>query len=48
MKPIRSFLQHELNCLHVFSRLCRVVGKRRAMEISKAWERCRLYRVIYA
>lgn len=48
MKTIRSALQHELNSLHVFCRLCGIFGRRRATAIAKAWERCFLYRVIYA
>jgi len=48
MKPIRSFLQHELNSMHLFCKLRRLMGKRPAMAIAKAWESCLLYRFIYA
>ena len=48
MKKIKSVLQHEANSLHVFCRLRPFLGKRMAIAVSKAWERCFFYRVIYA
>lgn len=47
MKKFRSFVQHEANALHVFCRLRPLLGKPMAIAVSKAWERCLLYRVIY-
>jgi hypothetical protein len=47
MKKIRSFLQHEANSLHVFCRLRPLLGKRTAITLSKEWERCFLYHVLY-
>lgn len=47
MKKIRSFLQHRMNSLHVFCRLCPLLGRPMAEAVSKAWERCLLYRVVY-
>lgn len=44
---IRPMLQHRANSLHV-CRLRPLLGKRLAIAVSKAWERCFLYRVIYA
>lgn len=48
MKPIRSFLQHNLNSLHVFTKLLRIMDRRMAMGVAKAWEKSILYRAIYA
>lgn len=48
MKVIKPMLQHELNCLHVFCRLRPIFGKRMARALAKTWERCFLYRAIYA
>jgi hypothetical protein len=47
MKPIRSIIQHNLNSVNLYCRLRCIMGKRKAMNISKAWERCRFYHVMY-
>lgn len=48
MNKIRPLLQHKANALHIFCRLYPLLGKQMATAISKAWERCFLYHVLYS
>jgi hypothetical protein len=47
-RKAKSFVQHKLNGLRLFCRLRPILGKRVAAAVTKAWERCFLYRLIYA
>lgn len=45
---MKATLQHYLNSLHLYCRLRPLLGKRVAMAVSRSWELCFLYRLIYA
>lgn len=44
---MRSWLQHHCNTLHVYCRLYRVFGRRRARAIAIWWSRTNTYRALY-
>ncbi|MCK8600084.1 hypothetical protein [Desulfoferrobacter suflitae] len=45
---MKSILQHHLNVLHVYCRLCPFLGCRVARQFSQRWARTVIYRVLYA
>lgn len=45
---MKNFLHHNLNALHVYCRLVRVMPKRQAWGITSFWEKTRLYTLMYA
>jgi hypothetical protein len=44
----RSTLQHQLNALHLYCRLCPYLGRGLARLLASTWERTWLYRVLYS
>ena len=44
----RSVLQHRFNALHLYCRLCPVLGRGLARLLATCWERTRLYRALYS
>ena len=44
----RSALQHQFNALHLYCRLCPVLGRGLARLLATRWERSRLYRGLYS
>lgn len=45
---MKAFLQHRFNVLHVYSRLCPLLGRRLARTVAVAWEQTFVYRALYA
>jgi hypothetical protein len=45
---IRNWLHHNLNSLHVYCRLVRVMPRRMAREIVLHWEKTAIYGLMYA
>ncbi|MDY6987907.1 MAG: hypothetical protein SWQ30_07595 [Thermodesulfobacteriota bacterium] len=45
---MKNFLHHNLNALHVYCRLARVLPKKQAWGITSFWEKTRLYTLMYA
>jgi len=45
---MRAHLQHWLNGLHVYCRLCTFLCPKRAMDITRRWESTTVYRRLYA
>lgn len=45
---MKAFLQHRFNVLHIYSRLCPLIGRRMARAIAMAWEHTSVYRALYA
>jgi hypothetical protein len=47
-KAIHAELQHKLNAMHVYCRLCGFIGNRYALAFARKWERSIIYsHVIY-
>ena len=44
----RSALQHQFNALHLYCRLCPVLGRSLARLVATCWERSRFYRALYS
>ena len=44
----RSALQHQFNALHLYCRLCPVLGRSLARLVATCWERTWLYRALYS
>jgi hypothetical protein len=45
---MRDFSHHNLNALHIYCRLVKILPKRQAWGIISFWERTRLYALMYA
>ena len=45
---MRNWLQHNLNCLHVYCRLVRIMPRWLARKIVLYWEKTAIYGLIYA
>lgn len=47
-RKIKEYFQHRFNVLHVYSRLCPIVGRQKAKVLCIKWEHTFIHKKLYA